>query len=69
MGLSELTWTLKGESVELGGMIRKQTRINDVANCLKRNEGSWQEERHSSPVRQGKPGSEQHEIQEDGADI
>lgn len=31
---------LNGESVELGGMILKQMRINDVANCLKRNEGS-----------------------------
>lgn len=30
---------------------------------------SWQEERHSFPVRQGEPGSEQREIQEDGADI
>lgn len=40
MGLSELTQMLKGEAVELGGTILKQTRINDVANCLKRNEGS-----------------------------
>lgn len=39
-GSLSLLKMLKGEAVELGGTILKQTRINDVANCLKRNEGS-----------------------------
>lgn len=48
-------------------------RINDVANCLKRNEGPrvqiLAEGETLFPSETEEPGSEQREIQEDGADI